>query len=392
MFKALSAFFRHPQSLIVGSGFASLSLLMGSWATRLPELKVILGISDGQVGSALLVLSIGSLIISPVSSYIMDRFPTGKATYASVLVLSVFYVFPFLVISYPAFLATMFLLGLANGFINITVNASASIVEKKYQRSIMSSVHGMFSVGAIIGAVSAGIIAGLGISPKTHMAGLTLFIITINFLFRKTWFSIPDTDLKSPVFVVPSLPILGFTAITFCIVLAELTIMDWSAVYLKDSLNSGPVMAGLGFAGFSLTMAIGRLSGDTIVPKIGKRNMVMYGCMLAAFGLGVAAFTQLPMIAILGFTLCGLGMAVIVPMLYSLSANHENVSPGIGIASIATACIMAGLVGRPLVGLVSDYAGMATSIWIAAGFALAAGLIGMGIKAEASGQRVNELI
>jgi MFS family permease len=361
---------------------------MGSWATRLPELKIILDITDGQVGTALLVLSIGSLIMSPVSSYIMDRFPTGKATYASVLILAIFYIFPFLAKSYPFFLLSMFLLGIANGFLNITINASASIVEKKYQRSIMSSVHGMFSIGAIIGAVSAGIIAGLGISPKIHMLGLILFIITANILFRKTWFSIPDTDLKSPVFAIPSVPILGFTAITFCIVLAELTIMDWSAVYLNDSLSSGSTLAGLGFAGFSLTMAIGRLSGDTIVPKIGKRNMVVYGCILSAIGLVIAAYTNLPLVAILGFTLCGVGMAVIVPLLYSLSANQKNISPGVGIASIATACVFAGLVGRPLVGLVSDYAGMATSIWIAAGFALTAGMIGMGIRAEAKGQRL----
>jgi MFS family permease len=382
MLKTLGAFFLHPQSLIVGVGFTSLSLLMGTWATRLPELKVILNITDGQVGSALLVLSIGSLIISPFSSYIMDRFSTGKATFASVLILSVFYFFPFATKSYPIFLAAMFLLGIANGFLNITVNASASIIEKKFQRSIMSSVHGMFSIGAIIGAVSAGIVAGFNVSPKVHMIGLILIIIVINFLLRKTWFSIPDTDLKSPVFAIPNLPILGFTVITFCIVIAELAIMDWSAVYLKDSLNSGPILAGLGFAGFSSTMAIGRLSGDTIVPKIGKRNIIIIGSILAALGLGLAAFTFIPVIAILGFTLCGIGMAVIVPMLYSLSASHESISPGAGIASIATACVLAGLVGRPLVGLVSDYAGMSTSLWIAAGFAFTASLIGVGIKSN----------
>ncbi len=377
MFKQLNAFFLHPQSAIVGLGFMSLSLLMGAWATRLPELKEILNITDGQIGTALLVLSIGALIISPFSSYIMDRYPTGKAAYISVLLQAVCYIFPFFVSTYFQLLTAMFLLGIANGFINITINASASIVEKKYNRSIMSSVHGMFSIGAIIGSLSAGFIAGFNISPKVHMVTLTIFIIIVNILFQKTWFNIPKTDLKAPLFAIPTLPVIGFTLITFCIVLAELTIMDWSAVYLKDSLNSGPILAGFGFAGFSSTMAIGRLSGDSIVPKIGKRIIIIYGCIIAAIGLALAAYTSAPFIAIFGFTICGIGMALIVPMIYSLSANLNTVSSGVGIASIATACVLAGLVGRPLVGTVSDNVGMSTSMWIAAGFALIGGLIGM---------------
>lgn len=379
MFKSLKSIFQHPQSLVVCLGFASLGLLMSTWATRLPDLKKILDISDGQVGTSLLILSIGALIISPFSSYIMDHFPTGKATLASVLIQSATYILPFLVTSFPGFLLAMFLIGLSNGFLNITLNASAAIVEKKYRRLIMSGSHGMFSIGAILGATSSGIIASFDVDPKIHMAGLIFFIYLINFTLRKTWYSVPNTDIKSPVFAIPNMEVLGFTAITFCIVLAELTIMDWSAVYLKDSLKSSAAMAGLGFAGFSFTMAIGRLSGDRIVPKFGKRNIIVFGCIFSSIGLSLAAITHLPFVAILGFTLCGVGMAVIVPMLYSLSANQQGISPGVGIASIATACVFAGLVGRPLVGLVSDYAGMATSVWIAAGFALAASIIGLGL-------------
>ena len=383
MFKFLSAFFLHPQSIVVGSGFASLSLLMSTWTARLPELKASLQLHDGQLGNALLALSLGSLAMSPVSSYIMDRYPTGKTTFASVLIMAMLYFFPFVVDNYPLFLISMFILGLSIGFLTITANASATIVEKKYQLSIMSSCHGMFSIGAILGGSSAWFIVKLGISPMAHMGGLIAFIILVNLLIHKVWFSIPDSDLKAPLFAIPTLPVLGYTTITFCIVLAELTILDWSGVYLSDSLHSGAALAGMGIVGFSVTMAIGRLGGDAIVPVVGKRNIIVFGCLIAGLGLALAAFTQTPFIAILGFSICGVGMAVTVPLLYSLSANMDKVSPAVGIASIATACVFAGLVGRPLVGMVSEYAGgMSVSMWIAAGFAVVAAVIGTGVRSE----------
>jgi len=377
MLHSLRSFFLHPQSIIIGLGFSTLSLLMSTWAIRLPELKAQLQLSDTQIGTALLVLSIGSLIISPFSSYIMDRYPTGKVTYASVLFQACAYLLPFQAHSYIFFLLAMFAVGLANGFINITLNASAAMVEKKYQRSIMSSCHAMFSIGAIIGSIAAGFISEMGISPTLHMSMLILGLLLLNFLLRKVWASIPNSDLKAPVFAIPSLPVLGYFIIVFCIVLAEMTVMDWSAVYLSDTLHSPAAITGLGFAGFSITMAFGRLSGDMIIPKIGKQRIIIWACLIAAIGLSIAAATSHPWIAILGFTLAGLGMSVTVPLIFSVSANMKTVSPGVGIASIATASVLGGFVGRPMVGFVADTAGMSVSMWIAGGFALIAMLIGI---------------
>ncbi len=375
MYSLLKTYFQHPQSMIVGVGFASLSFLMSAFAIRLPELKADLQINDAQLGTALLILSIASLVVSPFSSYVIDRMGTGKAGFTSVILLAIFYILPFLVSEYRLFLGAMLFLGLASGFINITLNASAAIVEKTFDRSIMSSCHGMFSIGAILGAISAGFISGWGISPLVHISLVISLILFINVLFQSTWLSIPVSSLKAPVFAFPKRPILAFTFITFCIVLSEMTIMDWSAVYLRDTLESPVALTGLGFAGFSLTMAIGRMSGDIIVLKVGKQRIVLIGCILAGIGFSIAAATNIPLIAITGFTICGLGMATIVPLIYSISAKMETISPAIGIASIATACVMGGLVSRPMTGLISEWAGMSVSMWIAAAFCFIAGIV-----------------
>lgn len=381
MLKVLKAYFQHPQSLIIGIGFASLSLLMSTFAIRLPELKALLQINDAQLGTAWLILSAASLAISPFSSFIIDKIGTGKAVFISVLLQTLFYILPLLASEYWLFLIAMFLLGLANGFITVSLNAAAAIVEKVYHRSIMSSCHGLFSLGAIIGAGSAGLIASLNVSPMLHIASLIILILIANISLKKVWLSIPETSLKAPLLVIPKRPILAFVIITFCIVLAELTIMDWSAVYLSDTLQSPAILTGLGFAGFSLTMAIGRLFGDHWIAKTGKVRSLLIGCLLAGLGLSITAFTKTPWIAIAGFTITGLGMATIVPLIYSLSAKMKEITPAVGIASIATACILSGLVGRPLVGTISEAVGMSVSLWMAAGFSIfAAGVVLLAVK------------
>lgn len=373
----LRTYFAHPPSYIVGFGFLVLSLLLSTWATRLPQLKANLGITDTQIGTALLLYSVAALVISPFSSYVMDRFPNGKTAYYSVIFQLLSFLLPFMANSFPMFLLGMSIAGLANGFINVSVNASAAIVEKHFERRIMSQSHAMFSIGAIFGAIAAGLIADMGIPPLYHMGGVVLFLLIANYALRTTWINLPNISLKAPVFAFPNLPLLGLFLIAVCVVIAELTIMDWSAVYLKDTLQSSPFLSGLAFAGFSVSMSIGRLSSDAIIANIGTRNTLIFGCLLAGLGLGIAGFTLSPLIAILGFTIAGLGMSVIVPLLYSLSATTKNTSTGLGIGSIATACVLAGLIGRPSVGWISDNMGMSTSVIIACGMALLASLIGV---------------
>lgn len=371
----LKTYFSHPPSFIVGFGFIVLSLLLSTWATRLPQLKANLGISDTQIGTALLLFSLGALVISPFSSYIMDRFPNGKAAYYSIILQLLTFILPFLADSFVTFLVAMTIAGIANGFINITINASAAIVEQHYKTRIMSQSHAMFSVGAIFGSIIAGWIADLGIPPLYHMAGVILLLLIVNFIVKSTWINLPNKSLKAPVFTVPNLALLGFFLIAVCVVIAELTVMDWSAVYLKDTLQSSALLSGLAFAAFSVSMAIGRLSSDKIVTNLGTRNTLIFGCLLAGLGLGIAGLTSTPFIAILGFAVSGLGMSVIVPLLYSLSVNLKNTSTGKGIGSIATACVLAGLIGRPSVGWISDHWGMNICVLIACGVTIIAGVI-----------------
>lgn len=380
MIRNLKLFVLHPQSISVGLGFFTISMLFGSWATRLPEVQSKLGLSGTDLGLSLLTLSVGSLVISPFSSWITDKISIGRATFWSLVLLSLSFLLPFLADSFSAFLTALFIVGLANGFITVTTNAAAAAVEKNYFRAVMSNCHGMFSLGGIIGAGSAGIFAGFGFSPFEHIAIIVIALISLNFYVRIYLFQIPNEVSESPIFSLPSQPIFGLVAITFCIVLAEVTIMDWSGVYIKNSLGGNAFVTGLGFAGFSLTMAIGRFYGDHITAIFGRKKIVQFGSIIGMFGLVLAAMIPSSAVAIFSFTLVGIGFSCIMPIIFSAATKIEGITPGAGIAAIATAAIMGGLVGRPVIGLIADSFGLGTSLIFAGILAMVGSIVASKIR------------
>ena len=380
MIRNLKLFFLHPQSISVGFGFFTISILFGSWATRVPELQSKLGLSGTELGLSLLVLSVGSLIISPFSSWITEKLSVGRATFWSAVILALCFLLPFLAESFNTFLLALFVVGLANGFITVTTNAAAAAVEKNYFRAVMSNCHGMFSLGGIIGAGTAGIFAGIGISPFEHMTIVVSLLVIINFYIRTNLYTIPNEISKAPIFSLPSQPLIGLAIITFCIVLAEVTIMDWSGIYIKNSLGGNTFVTGLGFAGFSMTMAIGRFYGDHLTTVFGQRKIVQFGSLVGMLGLLLAAMVPSTSVAIFSFTIVGIGFSCIMPIIFTAATKVEGILPSAGIAAIATATIAGGLFGRPIVGLIADNFSLGTSLIFAGSLALVGSIVAAKLK------------
>src|SRR5262249_25579457 len=145
--------------------------------------------------------------------------------------------------------------------------------------------------------------------------------------------------------------------LAFCALLVEGAIGDWSAVYLRDSLGTSAAIAAMGFAAFSLAMALGRLAGDALARRLGGPRLLRVSGSLAAVGLSVALVVGQPSIAVLGFGLVGLGMANLIPVLFS-AAGRTGAHAGTAIAAVATAGYLGYLAGPPLIGLAADAAGL----------------------------------
>jgi MFS family permease len=140
--------------------------------------------------------------------------------------------------------------------------------------------------------------------------------------------------------------------------LGESAIMDWSTIYLRKSLNTEVMLAGMGFAGFSFTMALGRFYGDILITKWGSRKLVLLGLIIAISGVLVALVIQNSIVAIFGFTFAGFGFSCLVPAVYISAAKVPGVSAGEGLASVASLGYFGLFVGPPTIGMIAEDYGL----------------------------------
>ncbi|MCB0083283.1 MAG: MFS transporter, partial [Caldilineaceae bacterium] len=246
--------------------------------------------------------------------------------------------------------------------LDVAMNAQAALVEGAYGRPIMASFHGLWSVGGLLGAAVGGLLASwrFGVNPHLMGAGALAFVL----MAVATRGLLPDTGRHTesgPTFALPPRVLLPMGAIAFAVLFCEGAVADWSAVYLRDTLQSTPGVAAAGYAGFALLMAGGRLTGDWLTVQLGAMQLVRGGGALVVLGIGLIVWASVPWLAIVGFGLIGAGVSCIFPLILSAAARTPGVVPGTAIAAMATAGYSGFLVGPPLIGLAAE----ATSLRLA---------------------------
>ncbi len=146
--------------------------------------------------------------------------------------------------------------------------------------------------------------------------------------------------------------------LTFCVMLGEGAMADWSAVYLDGTLGTSEAYAALGFGAFAVTMALGRLSGDWLSQRFGVVTLLRAGGIVSTVGLAAALLIGTPTAALIGFACAGAGYSVGVPLALSAAGRDSRVAPGPAIAAVATVGYFGFLVGPPVIGLVAELASL----------------------------------
>ncbi len=201
----------------------------------------------------------------------------------------------------------------------------------------MSSFHGMFSLGGLAGAARAGGAMQGGLPPRAHLA-ITAAVLGMTVL--AAWPALLPTApavADGPAFALPRGPLIGLGLVAVIGLMAAGAMGDWSAVYLRMDLGATAGTAALGFAAFSLAMAVGRLTGDRVVGRFGAAGGLAAGALIGAGTLGGALLVGHPTVAMAGFAGMGLGLANVVPIVVSAAGRPAGLAPGIGIAGVSTA-------------------------------------------------------
>jgi len=340
---------------VLGAFFAN-GALVATWVSRIPAMQNRLGLSEGVLGFVLLGLSTGMMAALFVAGGLIARFGSPRVMLVCALVSC--FMLPFLVLaSHPVLLfAVLTVFGAGISAMDVAMNEQAVLVERRAKRPLMSSFHAGYSVGGFAGSLlGAGMAALHGFPPLIHFLIVgALFAAAMCAAFSNFLPGESSSGKKGPVFRLPvrSLWILG--AIAFCSAIGEGAMADWGAVYLTQVLKTDAAFAALGFAAFSLTMTLGRLFGDYLSGVWKSELIVRVGGLLAAAGLILAALTNEPLIVLVGFAAAGAGLANIIPLLFGAAGNFPGISPGEGIAGVATIGYMGFLVGPPLIGTIAE--------------------------------------
>lgn len=362
--------------LAVASLFLVLGFNFGTWASRIPALKMQLGLSAAEVGILLLASGLGAVFSFPITATLLHKLGSRKMCVLAGLSLPCVLIALALAPTFPIAIAVMALEGVTVACLNVAMNSQGVEVELAGKQAIMSRLHAVFSLGGLLAALFA--------------SGLTLYTdsVVIHFiagavlLWLGVLYAIPGLlheQIKDSGggngkrFVIPTGVALWLGMIALCGTIVEGSMSDWSALYLKDVVGASAQIAPLGIACVSGTMLIARWFGDGWRMRFGAERMLTAGGILASGGLALALLLGGLIPALLGFALVGLGVAAVSPCVYAAAAKHGSVA----LAAVTTMGSIGALMGPPVIGFIAHASNLA---WGMAVIALAAALISVCTK------------
>lgn len=331
--------------------FGMCGAAFATWAARVPAAAQRLHLVPGQLALALFGLAVGSVIALVGAGPLITRIGSraGAAVGAGVLCLGL----PLISLAgdLALLVGALFVLGVGNSLLDVSMNAHAARVEHEYGRPIFAGFHAFWNIGGLAGSGLGAVLAGRNVPIGTHFAwvgGALLVIawVAIGRLFLRG----PDRGQGDAAFALPSRALIPLGVIAFCGFVAEGTVNDWSAVYLTNVTAAAPAVASLGYFAFSITMIAVRLVADRLAARFTVTRFVRVAALVAAAGFAVALLVATPAVGVFGFGVVGLGVSAIVPLAWSAAGRVQPGSPGRAIAAVATCGYLGFLVGPMLIG------------------------------------------
>ncbi|MEO1643916.1 MAG: MFS transporter, partial [Chloroflexota bacterium] len=331
----------------VGTVFFIMGAIFANWAVRIPTVSANLDLSEGELGLALMLGSVGVILGLLITGGLIARFGSHRVSTVMVILKALSLGFISLAVDFYTLSLVLFFYGMANSITDVAINAQAIEVERKRGKPIMNSFHGLWSIGSFAGSLIGTLFINLGTSTLLHFWTLTVIFMVVAFASQHLLLRIDgekDQNDQAP-FSFPPRMVWGLGAVAFAAGISEGAVADWSGLYLRDIVEVSEAWVPLGFVAFSLTMTTGRFLGDTVAEWLGNVRLIRLSGVLATSGILLPIFFPSLVTALLGFGIAGLGLAVGIPLAFSASGKLPNISPGRAVAGVATIGYAGFLVG-----------------------------------------------
>ncbi|GAA5507470.1 MFS transporter [Novipirellula caenicola] len=370
--------------------------LYATWATRIPAIQSQFQLSNGTLGLALMVVAAGAVVAMPCAGWLCSRVGSRRIAAISLAIyligLPTIPLMPGLV----TLIAALFIFGVGHGMLDVSMNVQALEVERRMNQQINSSIHALWSIGGLAGALAGSLIAISGVNVQWHFILVTAAFATatqpiISRLLHdrvENDHAANDKPLRrsnpttandrhgNAASQQTSLPHPGRASrnatlvlgvIAFCVMAGEGAMADWSAVLLHQTLGIGEGIAAMGYATFAIAMAMGRFAGDRFSAWLGPVKQVRVCALIALIGVLIVVTSHHVVVALIGFTLIGAGLATIVPAVFSACGKLPGSSPGVALATVSTIGYFGFLLGPPLIGLLSEWVSLRVALSSLAG-------------------------
>jgi MFS family permease len=356
-------------AVFVANGFA-----FGVWAGNVARLKEAHQLSDAALGVVLFAISVGAVAPMPITGWLASRLGASRVAAGAGMLLGGAMCLPALLPAGAPLLAGAALFGITIGTMDVSLNGHAVAVERAWGAPIMSSFHAGWSVGGLAGAAFAGVIAGAGAGLLASFALAALLVGATSLL----GFTLSDrADQAGGTLAWPSRALLGIAGVAALCFLAEGAVADWSGVYLRSVLDTDAAWAASAYSGYAVAMAVGRLTGDAIVRRLGPTRVVRGGAVLAATGLSITLLAPGVLIADVGMVLVGLGLSNSVPIALSAAGRLRGTT---GIAMAASTGYAGFMAGPPIIGATAQAIGLRLALLLVLAAMVAMAALGRAVS------------
>ncbi|MBT0810836.1 MFS transporter [Litoribacter ruber] len=374
--------FVKKRRIALSSLFFLSGLCFASWATRIPEIQLKFSLSEAELGALLLGMPFGSLIALPLAGFMVHRFGSRIVLLLSGLCYGFFLVMIGLSDTLYTLAGVVVVFGMLGNIMNIALNTHAIEIEDLYQRNILGSFHGLWSLAGFTGAGIGGLTIYFGLPAFHHFLVVAAIVIAI-VVFSQAYI-IKERQSRGGSGMVLRRPdnlLLRVGLIGFFGMMCEGCMFDWSGVYFKKVVQIDPSYVAAGYVAFMAAMASGRFASDAIINRVGKVLTLKVSGILIGLGLSLAVIFPYVATSVIGFILVGFGTASVIPLSYSIAGRSKVFSPGVALSLVATISFFGFLLGPPLIGFIGELLNLRASFALIAFMGLCITLL-MSIRRE----------
>jgi MFS family permease len=349
-----------PARLAISLIFLSRGLILGSWFPRIPGIVDDLGVSSSLIGMVWFSVAAANIAGFTLAARLIRRRGTATAFLVFAAPYPLLFTLAGLAPSVPLFWLAMVTFGLFNGGFDVSTSVQGGIVERATRKPLVAALFGFFSLGALIGSFSSGVIAQAGIPVAVQFGVLSALAIPSWIILRAGL--LPDEPRREGEAVrrrglrlsLPPKALLPLGITIIAVGFGEESINNWVALYMRADLGSSAAIAGFAYTAFSIATFTGRILGDRIIARLGVDRVLSGGSLLAAGGIAFGLLVNQPWSMVAGYAVVGAGLSLVVPVTYRRAGEMPGMSPADAVSRVASIGFIGFMSGPVLIGLLSD--------------------------------------